>query len=183
MATVSILAASREFERAMVFVDGTNLFHRLRASKLCLEREGLFRIGQLAIGGRETVRTYVYTSPPEFEKAKQEHEAGFDFGVRLSFGEAIPTGDGNHKEKGVDALLVADFGYHAATRNLNFAVIVSVDTDFVHALRRVEDFGCRTAVVAVCATPPKRLTDAADEALTVAQDRLIAGGIAKIVSK
>jgi uncharacterized LabA/DUF88 family protein len=62
-------------------------------------------------------------------------------------------------------MLVADLVYHAAVRNIDYAVLVSADTDFVRAIKRVEDFGCRTAVVGVCAEVPTRLKEATDRVL------------------
>jgi uncharacterized LabA/DUF88 family protein len=163
----------------MVFIDGTNLLYRLKANKLRLQARMLQHMCSSVIGGRQVTRTYVYTTEPHWQRAKTDHEADFDAGTRVVFGEAVPLGDGNHKEKGVDAMLVADLVYHAATRNLDFAVLVSVDADFAQALRRVEDFGCKTAVVAVCAEAPPSLARATDHVFTLTEDDLITRKLAK----
>jgi hypothetical protein len=34
-----------------------------------------------------------------------------------------------------------------------------MDTDFVQAIRRVEDFGCRTSVIGICSDVPERLIE------------------------
>ncbi len=162
----------------MIFIDATNLFYRLRAAKLRLAKGGMLRLAQTLNGFRRTLRAYAYTSEPEFKKAQAQHDAGFTDGVRLVFGDAILKGDGNYKEKGVDALLVADLVYHAAVKNIDFAVVVSADTDFVQALRRVEDFGCRTAVIGVCDPLPQRLADAADHSIVIATTTLIEKNLA-----
>jgi uncharacterized LabA/DUF88 family protein len=73
--------------------------------------------------------------------------------------------DGNIKEKGVDALLVADLIYHAAQKNIDYAIVVTHDTDFVQPLKRVEDFGCRTSLVAMCFDASDRLKMACDNYL------------------
>jgi uncharacterized LabA/DUF88 family protein len=78
-------------------------------------------------------------------------------------GDSIDIGNGNKREKGVDALLVADLVYHAAMKNFQYAVVISNDTDFVVALKRVEDFGCRTGVVSISKKAPQRLIDACDD--------------------
>ena len=127
----------------------------------------MLRVAEMLNGPRRTLRAYAYTSDPEFKKAQAQHDVGFADGIRLVFGDAVATGDGNFREKGVDALLVADLVYHAAAKNFDFAVVVSADTDFVQALRRVEDFGCRTAVISVCVPLPQRLVDAADQSLSI----------------
>lgn len=151
-----------QFQKAMIFVDGTNLFHRLNGEKLALQTN-LVNILRPFVGGRQLIRTYLYTIQHHLEAAKKIHGPRITDDVRIVFGDGIPLKDGNVKEKCVDALLVADLIYHAAVRNFDFALIVSTDTDFVHALRRVEDFGCRTGVLCVCSDVPSRLKEVCDE--------------------
>jgi uncharacterized LabA/DUF88 family protein len=152
-------------DRAMVFIDGTNLFERLRAAQLSLTKAAIWSICHRLLANRaQILRVYLYTSKPHWEKALETHEHGFNDNVRHVFGDAIAKADGNFKEKGVDAMLVADLIYHAAARNISVAALVSVDTDFAHAIRRVEDFGCRTAVLGICAAISERLREAADHA-------------------
>ena len=161
-----------EFQRAMVFVDGTNLFYRLAGVKLKLL--SLRNLCHHYCQGRQIVRIYLYTTKPHFEKAKRDYDDKAFEAIRVVFGDAVPTGDGNIKEKGVDALLVADLVYHAAARNYDYAVLVSTDADFAHALKRVEDFGCRTAVVSVCSSTPELLRNAADQVFE-ANEAVLAG--------
>ena len=160
-----------EFQRAMVFVDGTNLFYRLAGVKLKLL--SLRNLCHNYCQGRQIVRIYLYTTKPHFEKAKRDYGDKAFEAIRIVFGDAVPTGDGNIKEKGVDALLVADLVYHAAAKNYDYAVLVSTDADFAHALKRVEDFGCRTAVVSVCSSTPELLHDAADQVFEADQADLV----------
>lgn len=148
------------FERAMVFIDGTNLFQRLAAAKLRVPRFAAFL--PYFLGGRQLIRAYLYSIEQTVAKAKAIHGDTCFEGVRVVLGEGIPKADGNIKEKGVDALLVADLVYHAATRNYDYALVVSHDTDFVQGLRRVEDFGCRTAVLGLGGGLPTRLKEASD---------------------
>jgi uncharacterized LabA/DUF88 family protein len=151
------------FQRAMVFIDGTNLFHRLDSARLRLNVD-LSKIVASFLSGRQVVRIYMYTIREHLERAQAIHGTHLTDGIRLVLGEGVPTGDGNVKEKGVDALLVADLVYHAAVKNLDYALVVSTDTDFVQALHRVEDFGCRTGVLSLCSELPPRLKEACDEA-------------------
>lgn len=154
-------AQPMQFQRAMVFVDGTNLFYLLAGSKLKLR--SLRNLCSNYCQGRQIVRIYLCTTKPHFEKARRDHDNNAFEAIRVVFGDAVPTGDGNIKEKGVDALLVADLIYHAAAKNYDYAVLVNTDADFSHALKRVEDFGCRTAVVSVCSSTPELLRNAADQ--------------------
>ena len=161
------------FQRAMVFVDGTNLFHRLQAAKLQLV--SLWDMCRSYSQGRQIIRIYLYTTEPHYRRAKEQHGEGIFTNIRVTFGDAVPTGNGNVKEKGVDALLVADLVYHAAMKNIDYAMLVSADTDFAYALKRVEDFGCRTALVSVCAPPPPRLRESADDTFEVTEDAIVGG--------
>ncbi|MBI4185777.1 NYN domain-containing protein [Candidatus Berkelbacteria bacterium] len=160
------------FQKAMVFIDGTNLFHRLDESNLNLQAN-LAQILKTCVGGRQIVRMYLYTIRAYLDRAKTLHGSRISQEIRLIFGEGIPTESGQIREKGVDALLVADLVYHAAVRNFDYALVVSTDTDFVQALHRVEDFGCRTGVLAVCTEVPERLAQACDESQTLPKDSLL----------
>jgi uncharacterized LabA/DUF88 family protein len=162
------------FQKAMVFVDGTNLFYRLAASRLKVS--DLKRIFPSFLERRQIPRIYLYTVEQHLAKAKTFHGEGFFDGIRVVLGDGIVKADGNVLEKGVDALLVADLIYHAATRNCEYALVVTTDTDFVHALRRVEDFGCGTGVLALCAEAPPRLRNACDQCFEVTSDQMLERG-------
>jgi uncharacterized LabA/DUF88 family protein len=160
-----------QFQKAMVFIDGTNFFHRLAEAKLRLiSISGLYRhVAQ----GRQIVRAYLYTSAPHYEKAEQVHGKEVFEDVRVVFGDAIPSSPGNFKEKGVDALLVADLIYHAAAKNYDYAILISADQDFARALTRVEDFGCRTAAISIGAQTPDLLRQSCDDLFEIDVETLI----------
>jgi len=148
-------------EKAMYFVDGTNVFNRLWAARLRLP--SLKQCCSHGFSHRwEIARIYVYTIKEQAERAKSFHGSAFLDGCRMVYGDAISRGDGNVAEKCVDALLVADLVYHAAAKNYALAVVVTHDTDFRYALRRIEDFGCRSAVLAICEEAPPRLREMCD---------------------
>lgn len=160
----------------MVFVDGTNLFYRLKSEQIkIIALKELFRP---FVNGRQIARIYLYTVDQHLTNAKAVHGESFSQGIRVVLGDGVLKRDGNIKEKGVDALLVADMIYHAASRNCEYALVVTVDTDFVYALRRVEDFGCRTAVLGVCTPVPDRLRHACDDYYEADVRYLIEHGIA-----
>jgi len=164
-------ARAIEFQKAMVFIDGTNLFFRLETQRL-----KLFTIDSICrhfAGGRDIIRIYLYTSQPYYDKAVEAHGKDLFRNVRVVFGDAVPLGNGNYKEKGVDALLVADLVYHAASRNFDFAMLMSADTDFARALKRVEDFGCRTAVISLGSGTPNLLKQACDKVIEINEETLI----------
>lgn len=161
----------------MVFADGTNLFYRLQGEKILFS--SLLRFFAALCSPRQLQRAYVYTNKEHLERAKATHGPDLLTGCRVVLGDAIPAAGGNFKEKGVDALLVADLIYHAASKNCQFAFVVTHDTDFCYALRRVEDFGCRTAVVAVGPPAPDRLRDSSDHYIHLPRELLIKKGFAR----
>ncbi len=161
----------------MVFVDGTNLFHRLAKAKLRLR--SLSKLCRLYAQGRQILRVYLYTIEPYYEEAKKVHGDSVSKDIRVVFGDAINSGDGKIREKGVDALLVADLVYHAAAKNYDYAMLISADQDFSRALKRVEDFGCRTGVVSVCVAMPALLRQSCDDQYEIIENDLIANDIAE----
>lgn len=158
------------FQKAMFFVDGTNLFYRLASEKIVVP--SILKVLAETCKPRELVRAYIYSTDEHLMNAESVHGHKFLSGCRVVRGHAIPKGDGNIKEKGVDALLVADLIYHAASRNCDIAYVVTHDTDFSYALRRVEDFGCRTAVVAIGVDAPDQLRDSCDSYIYMSKEKL-----------
>jgi uncharacterized LabA/DUF88 family protein len=174
---MSYAVPPKAFQKTMVFIDGTNLFYRLESAKVHLK--SLKSLAISASGGREIIRVYVYTTEYHLVKAREFHSPGLTDGVQVVLGDEIPMKGGTPKEKGVDALLVADLIYHAAQRNYDQAILVSVDTDFVHVIKRVQDFGCKTAVMGICASVPQRLKNVADEVFEQDGSVLYSRGIAE----
>jgi hypothetical protein len=54
--------------------------------------------------------------------------------------------------------------------------IVDELKDFVCTLRRAEDLGCRTGVLAICAEAPQRLRNGCDECFKVTPDQMLRDG-------
>jgi len=151
------------FEKAMVFIDGSNVL--LNARKHNLTIPSFYQLGVRAIVSRQLIRVYFYTSPEKLDEAKKVHGEDCLADCRVVLGDSIQLNNGSFREKGVDALLVADLVYHAATKNFQYGVVISNDSDFGVALKRVEDFGCRTGLVSLVEKAPQRLIDACDDFL------------------
>lgn len=162
----------QSFEKAMVFIDGTNFLNRLRGCGVTLPNLNTF--ARMLCGQRQLLRSYFYSTTEKVEKARTLHGEGFFVGTRVVCGTSVATADGGIREKGVDALLVADLVYHAAQKNCSYAVLVSNDSDFEYALKRVEDFGCGTGLLAVGIEAAPRLRNACDDYTFVDTDGLIA---------
>ena len=113
-----------QFQRTMIFLDGTNLFYRLEADNLVIGNlAAIFHSFAFVSGGRQIIRIYLYTIQEHLDRAMKRHGSKFTDELRVVLGHGIPTKNGNIKEKGVDALLVADLIYHAASRNYDHAVL------------------------------------------------------------
>ena len=113
-----------------------------------------------------------YTIEEKYERTLKIHGPNCLDKVRVVFGTGVPT-SGEPKEKGVDALLVADLIYHAAQKNMDYAQLVAIDLDFVFAIRRVEDFGCRSAVLAFGKEAPDGLQKSCDDYRFIGKDELV----------
>jgi uncharacterized LabA/DUF88 family protein len=148
------------FQRSIIFVDGTSLLYRFEELKLCVS--SFYDLFQNLVGGRhrpKIMRICWYTIQEKYERT-------------VIFGAGVPT-SGEPKEKGVDALLVADLIYHAAQKNMDYAQLVAIDLDFVFAIRRVEDFGCRSAVLAFGQEAPDGLRKSCDDYRFIGKDELL----------
>lgn len=156
----------------MVFVDGTNLLYRLQTEKLKLNVP-LSTILARHLGSRDVLRICLYTVPTHLKEGVAIHGDTLTNGVKVIFGDEVPRVGKEPKEKCVDALLVADLVYHAAVRNFDYALVVSTDTDFRYAIKRVEDFGCRTGAMSVCAPLPDRLREVCDDHYIVPREHLL----------
>jgi uncharacterized LabA/DUF88 family protein len=161
------------FHRSMIFVDGTSLFYRFEEMKLCVA--SFYDLLIHFAGGRRKPRIsriYWYTIQEKYERLLKIHGENCLDKVRVIFGTGVPT-SGEPKEKGVDSLLVADIIYHAAQKNMDYAQLAAIDLDFVYAIHRVEDFGCRTAVLAFGQNAPDALQKGCDEYHLFTRERLL----------
>ena len=149
------------FQRAMIFIDGTNLFCRIRDMNVYVA--SFADLWRQALGRRDLVRTCCYTIKERVDKTIAVHGKDALKGITLFLGSGVVDGKGVLKEKGVDEMLVADLIYHAARKNIDYALLVSVDGDFTHAITRVHDFGCRTGVLALGIDAPEALRNACDD--------------------
>jgi uncharacterized LabA/DUF88 family protein len=157
--------------RAYAFVDGTNLIAELRNAKLKLP--SVLSLVCASVENMLVLRVYVYTTVEKADKAKIDFGGEFFAGCRLVYGDTVPTPKGDPREKGVDAQLVADLVYHAASRNADHMILVANDSDFRFAIKRVEDFGCTSEILWVVKQPNRRLSESADWAETRSKEFIL----------
>lgn len=147
-------------DRAIVFIDGNNLYHRLK------ERgwPTLIEIGSLAkrvVGHRQLVRTYYYNAMPPSGPERAERTEAIRAMLRgapnivfrqsrlqpiTEFDETGPYA--SYIEKGADTAISADMVACAAMNAYDVAILISSDGDLEPAARLVrETYGKAVEVV------------------------------------
>ena len=148
-------------DRVVTFIDGSNLYHGLKADF----KKTRFNISHLAeklVQGRRLIRTYYYTAPisdiedPEGAKEQQKffnvlHNTPY---VTIRLGKLVKRtitskcpkcGESfsrdTHSQKGVDAYLVLDMLKLAKDNVYDVAILVSGDGDLAEVVRTVKDTG------------------------------------------
>lgn len=161
-------------DRAIVFIDGNNLYHRLKEKGW----KTWVNIGELSrrlVGGRNLVHIYYYNAPPpggkQHTKKGNEYLSQVQKTSNLTFRRAWLQK--THKvdeygvyqsytEKGGDTALSTDLVNLAAQDKFDVAVIVSSDGDYAPAARAIRDTygksveviyfeGCRPFALESCA--------------------------------
>jgi uncharacterized LabA/DUF88 family protein len=137
-------------ERVMIFVDGSNLYHSLKAhfSRIDLD---LGRFCQKLLRRRQLIRIYYYNAKvgqkqePELYKQQQAF-----FGsikaipyTELRLGRLVYTNWPSVPpyEKGTDVQLATDMITHSYKNNYDVAILVAGDNDFAGAVQAVKDNG------------------------------------------
>jgi len=139
--------------RAMVFVDGNNLYH-------CLKEKGWRTwtdIGLLAerlVGNRTLVHIYYYNAPPPSNKPHTEKGNAYlsrvkrtpNLTFRYSWLQSTQKADEygvyqSYQEKGCDTAITADVVSLAAKDEYDVAIIVASDGDYAPATKTVTSLG------------------------------------------
>ncbi len=156
-------------ERVSIFIDGSNLYHGLKAN---LGRTDLDfqRFVQWLVNDRKLVRTYYYNAPVP---ARQDSERAANqqrffqtlrripyFDIRL--GRLEPRGN-TFVEKGVDIAIAVDMLSMAFHNAYDTAVLVSSDGDFAKAANAVRDLGKHVEVA--CFHKAYHIKQAADKVI------------------
>jgi uncharacterized LabA/DUF88 family protein len=138
-------------DRVMIFIDGSNMYHSLKAhwhrsdidlSKFCAK----------LVGERRLIRIYYYNvevGQREEPERYKDQKVFFDSVeampyTELRLGRLVYTSGWPNTppfEKGVDVMLATDMLTHCFKNNYNTAILVAGDADFVGALQAVKDYG------------------------------------------
>ena len=166
--------------KVAVFIDGGYLDH-LRDHRN-LGRLDLEKLVHSVVGEGELLRAYYYTCMPFLSKPPTEEErsryAKKDqflsvvrrlprFEVRL--GKIQRIGD-EVRQKRVDILLAIELVSLAWKRNIDWAVVVAGDSDFVPAVEQAKDAGVVVRLLYFHESCHDELLDAVDERVEITQD-------------
>lgn len=134
----------------MIFIDGSNVYHSLRAH-FGKRNIDIGNFCQKLIGRRHLVRSYYYNAvvgqkeEPERYKRQQSFLDGIGAipYTELRLGRLVYNNWPNTPpyEKGVDIQLATDMITHSYKGNYDVAILVAGDNDFVGALQAVKDNG------------------------------------------
>jgi uncharacterized LabA/DUF88 family protein len=134
-------------ERIAVFIDGSNLYHALRANFTRYDLKFTEFIKKLC-GGRHLFRAYYYNvlqDPSQRADAYREQQEFLSalretpyLEVRLG---GTKLSQGIHVEKGIDVMLVTDLLQFAWRDRYDVALLVSGDADFAYALQAIKNMG------------------------------------------
>ncbi len=146
--------SSRQDERVMVFIDGSNLYHVL--GQTCGRHDLQFdKFAQKLANGRDLRRVYYYNIRQEAFEDRSNASDQDKFLSSLYDTPHLEVKLGIWKqrgstmvEKGVDVMLAVDFVTRAYNDQYDTAIIVSGDADFYPALQAVKDVGKHVEVAA-----------------------------------
>lgn len=155
-------------DRVAIFIDGSNLYHALRAN---FRRHDLnfASFADKLCAGRRLFRIYYYNVLQEPSGRVEGHREQQDFlnalrdtpylevrlgSTKLSQGVAV--------EKGIDVMLATDLLLYAWNNLYDVAVLTSGDSDFAYALQAVKNMGKHVEVAYFESNISRDLLDVAD---------------------
>jgi uncharacterized LabA/DUF88 family protein len=163
-------------DRAMVFIDGSNLYHTLKHEYGRTDLDFVKFCAKLS-GTRQLIRAYYYNATVDATKEPVRHKDQQKFFQRirrLPYFEVrlaslvyrnwptVPP-----YEKGLDIKLATDLLVHAFRQNYETAVLVSGDNDFADALQAAKDLGRNAEVALFHPAGSQKLRDVADRVIEV----------------
>ena len=155
-------------DRVAIFIDGSNLYHALRANLGRYDLNFAEFAGKLC-GPRRLFRTYYYNVLQDPSQRAEGYREQQDFlnalretpylEVRLG---GTKLAQGVRVEKGIDVMLATDLLHFAWIDLYDIAVLVSGDSDFAYALQAVKNMGKHVEVAYFEKNISRDLLDIAD---------------------
>lgn len=146
-------------DRVMIFIDGSNLYHLLKANfnRTNIDLEKLSH--KLAGSSGKLIRVYYYNAivSKKFEAERFYDQQAFYNSIEaipyfeMRLGHLVYSGwpQSRPYEKGTDVMLATDMVAHAFRHNFDTAILVASDNDYLGALQVVKDVGKNIEVVLV----------------------------------
>ncbi len=135
-------------KRVMIFIDGSNFYHGLRANmgKTNIDFAKLSK--QLCGSGRELVRAYYYNVPLNKDDDLERYKKQQNFLEQLyetplltvSLGRLERRGS-TYVEKGIDVNIAVDMLTQAFSNGYDVGILVSGDADYVKMVEEVKRLG------------------------------------------
>ena len=155
-------------DRVAIFIDGSNLYHALRANFSRYDIKFAEFISKLC-GSRRLFRAYYYNvlqDPSQRPDAYREQQEFLSNLRETPYLEArlgsTKLAQGIPVEKGIDVMLVTDLLHFAWNDLYDVAILVSGDSDFAYALQAVKNLGKYVEVAYFESNVSRDLLDVAD---------------------
>jgi len=155
-------------DRVAVFIDGSNLYHALRANFSRYDLNFAEFIKKLC-GTRRLFRAYYYNVMQDPSQRADTHRDQQDFLFALRETPYLEVRLGGTKlaqgvtiEKGIDVMLVTDLLNLAWEDLYDVALLVSGDSDFAYALQAVKNLGKYVEVAYFESNVSRDILDVAD---------------------
>ncbi len=153
-------------KRAMMFIDGANVFHS------CRNFQPGYKIDYVKLRDELTrdydlIRAYFYEGvDPTDESKRSFHKALKSQGFHV---ETRPLVERNGKlvEKGIDVMLTTELLTHTFKDNFDVAVVVGGDQDYIVALREVKREGKRVVLACFRNSFSNEIREIADESIFI----------------
>jgi uncharacterized LabA/DUF88 family protein len=132
-------------ERVCIYIDGSNLYHRLK-EEFGQARLDFAKFIAWLVGNRVLVRTYYYTAAVTYDAEQASKQQRFLASLKripyleIKLGRLEPRGN-THIEKGLDVTVSVDMLSMASKNLYDVAILVSCDGDYVKAVDAVKDTG------------------------------------------
>jgi len=144
-------------EKVAIFIDGSNLYYKLKDKKISLENTAKFNFLEfakwLARDRKIVFRSYYIgvvrakSDDAKAQKMRRRQQQLFSHlmskkqGFEIKRGFMMKNDDGIYHEKGVDVHLATDLLVGAYENLWDTAILVSSDTDLIPAIEKVKKLG------------------------------------------
>ncbi|MEO2153474.1 MAG: NYN domain-containing protein [Aquificota bacterium] len=140
-------------ERVVIFIDGSNIFHAIRALNIKIDYRKLVNF---LSRDKYLIRAYYYSSMPRVEDVEKEtpewdslmRQRKFinelkNMGIKPRMANLRKLATGEWLEKEVDIMLATDMLAMAFRDAYDTAILVSGDSDFCYTVETIQDLGKR----------------------------------------